>query len=523
MSRLHLDHPSSLFSVELVTSATWPAKIAEDPIGAFNGHLEQAWQAADATAHTARPPAPDPRTGTHDRTSAPRDSSAAQSDGASREAQPGAMHGDPAAASEPQAVGGQKTGAPESQTDAGGETDASQARSDAGQQPGVGQTPSHAGQGTVDSEGEPIPGEKRGREEGEKRGREENASEAGAARGAGGRLLPGGSEQSGRTDAEIITDEDPADSAQAKTADQTPKPKGPKDQLPEQLGQTMEPGNESGDRPADGAADGAAAGGSQPSGPPAQEERPALDVRQQSQRQRARDRVGETAGDPPLAEQAHKAEPALTEQKPSTDPNAGSPGGVKAEVAQPATNTASPADGEGDTGALARAAPNQGSPETAATRPQEPSAPHQAERVRFVQRVARACEAVGERGGTVRLRLHPPELGSLRLEVTVRNGTMNARLEVETTGARNMLLDHLPALRERLAEQEIRVGRFDVDLTGRSPGGSAERPGDHPQPQDRPDHNLPGKSAEQEAKTEGSPAPRAVARLGEGNQLDVII
>jgi flagellar hook-length control protein FliK len=36
----------------------------------------------------------------------------------------------------------------------------------------------------------------------------------------------------------------------------------------------------------------------------------------------------------------------------------------------------------------------------------------------------------------------------------------------------------LPALRERLAEQGVRIERFDVDLMQRQPGGMPDRPGD---------------------------------------------
>ena len=41
---------------------------------------------------------------------------------------------------------------------------------------------------------------------------------------------------------------------------------------------------------------------------------------------------------------------------------------------------------------------------------------------------------------------------------------MSAKVEVETAAARNVLLDNLPALRERLAEQDIRIEKFDVDV-----------------------------------------------------------
>jgi flagellar hook-length control protein FliK len=83
---------------------------------------------------------------------------------------------------------------------------------------------------------------------------------------------------------------------------------------------------------------------------------------------------------------------------------------------------------------------------------------------RFVGRVARAFHFAQERGGTLQLRLSPPELGALRLELTVHEGVLSASLEAETPAARRLLLDNLPALREKLAEQNVRVERFDVDL-----------------------------------------------------------
>ena len=87
---------------------------------------------------------------------------------------------------------------------------------------------------------------------------------------------------------------------------------------------------------------------------------------------------------------------------------------------------------------------------------------------RLLHRVARAFAAAKD-GGEVRLRLSPPELGALVLDVRVHEGTLIARLEAETTSVRTVLVENLPALRDRLAEQGIRIERFDVDL--RQPGG----------------------------------------------------
>jgi flagellar hook-length control protein FliK len=88
----------------------------------------------------------------------------------------------------------------------------------------------------------------------------------------------------------------------------------------------------------------------------------------------------------------------------------------------------------------------------------------QVDQARFVQRVANAFRVADDQGGEIRLRLSPPELGSLKVEVAVRNGVMTARLEAETTTARSLLLNNLPLLRERLAGQNIKIERFDVDL-----------------------------------------------------------
>ncbi|MBA4019638.1 MAG: hypothetical protein C0483_20935 [Pirellula sp.] len=100
----------------------------------------------------------------------------------------------------------------------------------------------------------------------------------------------------------------------------------------------------------------------------------------------------------------------------------------------------------------------------------------QGDRVRLVQRVARAVQTAQERGGDLQLRLSPPELGSLRLQVKMTDGALSARLEAETPQAQQVLMDSLPQLRERLADQNIRVERFDVDLMQSGGGGPSNLP-----------------------------------------------
>jgi flagellar hook-length control protein FliK len=145
-----------------------------------------------------------------------------------------------------------------------------------------------------------------------------------------------------------------------------------------------------------------------------------------------------------------------------------------------------------------------------------------ADRARFVQRVAQAFESAADRAGQVRLRLHPPELGSLRLDLTVRNGLMNARLETETESARNMLLQELPALKERLAEHQIKVESFDIQWQGQAQGGLSQHPGDQTRWQTPSAGYAPGTpgSTRNGAAPEAAAAPR---RISPGTSFDVVI
>jgi len=99
----------------------------------------------------------------------------------------------------------------------------------------------------------------------------------------------------------------------------------------------------------------------------------------------------------------------------------------------------------------------------------------QFDRVRFVQRVEKAFASIGDRGGSVRLKLSPPELGSVRMEISVSKGVMRARVEAETPEAKNLLLENLPALRDRLAQQNINIQKFDVNLRDSSSDGMSQQ------------------------------------------------
>jgi flagellar hook-length control protein FliK len=156
--------------------------------------------------------------------------------------------------------------------------------------------------------------------------------------------------------------------------------------------------------------------------------------------------------------------------------------------------------------------------------PHEAGESLQVDRARFVRRVAGALRAASKSSGTVRLRLSPRELGSLRLEIAVRGGAMTARVEAETTTARNLLLDNLPALRDRLAQQDIKVKQFDVALMDRSPGGLPDQTADHTQSDSRSGGgHAPQLGGDGDRDTKPMPGPGTVNRPGEGTRLNVVI
>jgi len=173
-----------------------------------------------------------------------------------------------------------------------------------------------------------------------------------------------------------------------------------------------------------------------------------------------------TAGTPssnPAASQTAPNAP-VTATKPVEDK-------IDAKTANSASNNKT-ADG---TNALPRVGPQATNTSAPTSQRNGGETGSQFDRVRFVQRVEQAFAAMGDRGGSVRLKLSPPELGSVRVEITVNKGVMKAHFEAETKEAKNLLLENLPALRDKLAQQNIKIQKFDVDLRDPSSGGMSQQ------------------------------------------------
>lgn len=89
---------------------------------------------------------------------------------------------------------------------------------------------------------------------------------------------------------------------------------------------------------------------------------------------------------------------------------------------------------------------------------------------KLVQRVLRGIEQLANGGGQVRLRLHPPELGALQMSLRMEGGQVFAKLEVENTTARDALLNNVQTLKDRMADQGMKVASFEVSVSTDSAG-----------------------------------------------------
>lgn len=539
MSRLNFENLSGLLSIELVTAATVPTAGQDGRTDSFEQHLKQARQTVEKTTGAGQSSPADRSSDTQRRQAAQAPPSGAERQADTAQAAPDSRQADPATADP-------------SPSDSGGQADADDAQSDGPQAEGV----SNADD-TPDERSEPdderlavgsphvadalvivasarpseqdvaetfaVAGEETvasvGQSQTEKPAQQPTAFSATTGEVVLGEMEPG--------DAEAVSPEDEAAGTEADGAEADGE---------ERL--RVAEAEIAGDRiaqPSQGPADGeqnsdesaresTGVSTADPTGPSSEAKEATVDSRRKSGGQHGGLLLPESAGGNPLGQSAEGVAPEAMHRAATAASQTEAPDETRSEGKVAPSGVSTPTDARGGETAMPTAvASNQSVRQTSSGSAQGGSGADQADRVRFVQRVARAFEAMGDRGGSIRLRLHPPELGSLRLEVTIRNGTMTARLEVETDSARTMLLDNLPALRDRLAEQDIKVGRFDVELSDRSSGGTPQSPGDQPQPRDDLDRGSSHPGAEQEGETEGPARPRPVVQPGQGNQLDIVI
>jgi len=145
-------------------------------------------------------------------------------------------------------------------------------------------------------------------------------------------------------------------------------------------------------------------------------------------------------------------------------------GGSTSEMRNAATGSTSSSTlelGEGVVGSNSSQSASRSASETqrsGAVQPGDSTDLTQQEKIRLIQRVTRSFNRLGVDGGQVNLRLHPPQLGSLNVQVRLEGRTMTAKLTTETGAARDAILESLPILKSRLAEQGFEISQFQVEV-----------------------------------------------------------
>lgn len=80
-----------------------------------------------------------------------------------------------------------------------------------------------------------------------------------------------------------------------------------------------------------------------------------------------------------------------------------------------------------------------------------------------IARISRGLQsAVNQRGGNITLRLDPPELGQVRIEMEVRDGVVTARFTAQSESVRRLLMDQMGQLRGALDRQGLSIEKLDV-------------------------------------------------------------
>lgn len=104
--------------------------------------------------------------------------------------------------------------------------------------------------------------------------------------------------------------------------------------------------------------------------------------------------------------------------------------------------------------------------------------------------------AVNQQNGSVTLRLTPPELGTVRIQLNMQGGNVSAQFHAETESARTLLTQQLGQLRSSLEAQGLNVEKLGVQAMAGSANSSGlqQQSGNDSSPQNQSQANPDGRS-----------------------------
>jgi flagellar hook-length control protein FliK len=119
----------------------------------------------------------------------------------------------------------------------------------------------------------------------------------------------------------------------------------------------------------------------------------------------------------------------------------------------------------------------------------------------------RGIEQLQEGATQVRVRLHPPQLGSLQMSLRIEQSQMQLELVVESAAARDAVRNRMQELEGRLAEQGLELQKVEIKVAGQQTAGNGQET-----PNGSPQHHW-------DSPDRGSERPQAPARHSDDNPL----
>jgi flagellar hook-length control protein FliK len=85
------------------------------------------------------------------------------------------------------------------------------------------------------------------------------------------------------------------------------------------------------------------------------------------------------------------------------------------------------------------------------------------DRAELVDRIVQAARLTQSRGSArIKIALNPPNLGELKVDLSIRQRVLHGTLQAESVAAKEMILSNLQSLKDSLEQQGIHVGEFQV-------------------------------------------------------------
>jgi flagellar hook-length control protein FliK len=139
-----------------------------------------------------------------------------------------------------------------------------------------------------------------------------------------------------------------------------------------------------------------------------------------------------------------------------------------------------------------------------------PEAQPQVQDQQLIGRVVRGLSAmIGQRGGVLNMRLQPPELGQLRVQMTIARGVVTAQFQPATAEVQAILDRSLATLRTALESHGLAVERLSVH-SAQPAGGTTARDAAEEQAHQQQRHHADAGEGRSRGRGDGQgePAPR---------------